>query len=133
MFHNRGNDYQSAPQEGFMEYIIFLVTIQLPFVYMIWRWFQKYRFENLKALRESKERMDHVASFMDTLRVSVEKISEDIYGKGQVSTRMFNIEKEVKELKKHFHHIEVYTGLGDGTNPLDELSSRTGLKEKSFR
>jgi len=115
-----------------MEYIIFLLTIQMPFLYFIWKIFQKHSFEVKKDLQHLKKQNEHTANFMDTLRMSVEKISEDIYGKGngKVNSRMFQIEKDFKELRQCFRQMELYTGLNTSSESLE--SSLSGLKDKDF-
>lgn len=116
-----------------MEYIIFLVTIQTPFLYLIWKIFQKQTGESTRLLRNLKRQGDHTANFMDTLRLSVEKISEDIYGNGKVNARMFEIEREIKKLQENFRQMELYTGLSTKNRVLEEISSSSALKEKDFR
>lgn len=115
-----------------MEYIIFLLTIQCPFLYLIWRLFQSRDLETRASLRAFKKQNEHIANFMDTLRMSVEKISEDIYGRGKVNARMFQIEKEAREMKKRLNQMELYTGLNSSNKTLDELSADPSLKEKDF-
>ena len=115
-----------------MEYIIFLVTIQGPFLYLIWKTYQKHSGELKENIRHLKKQNEHIANFMDTLRMSLEKISEDIYGKGEVNARFFQIEKNLKDLKKSFRDIEVYTGLNPANQSLEELSSTPSLKDKDF-
>ena len=115
-----------------MEYIIFLLTIQAPFLYFMWKIFQHSGAETSRNMRNLKKQNEHIANFMDTLRMSVEKMSEDIYGNGKVNSRMFQIEKEIKELKKCFHQMELYTGLRTNNQTLEELSSSSSLKEKDF-
>ena len=115
-----------------MEYIIFLLTIQLPFLYLAWKIVQKNSSEITRSMRILKTQNEHIANFMDTLRLSVEKISEDIYGNGKVNARMFQIEKNIKELKKSFQQMELYTGLNTSSNALEDLTSSSSLKEKDF-
>ena len=115
-----------------MEYIIFLFTIQLPFVYLIWRLAQKQTSEVNRNMRILKQQNEHIANFMDTLRMSVEKISEDLYGNGKVNARMFQMEREIKELKKCFQQMEIYTGLNTRNSALEDLPSSKNLKGKSL-
>lgn len=115
-----------------MEYIIFLLTIQIPFLYLIWRMGQKQTSESSRNMRILKRQNEHIANFMDTLRLSVEKISEDLYGSGKVNSRMFQIEKEIKELKESFHQMEIYTGLNTKNSALEDLPSSHKLKDKGF-
>ena len=113
-----------------MEYIIFLLTIQIPFLYFIWKIFQKHSFEVKKDMQHLKKQNEHIANFMDTLRMSVEKMSEDIYGSGKVNSRIFQIEKEFEELKHCFRQMELYTGLNTNSGSLE--SSLSSLKNKDF-
>ncbi len=79
-----------------------------------------------------KKQNEHIANFMDTLRMSVEKISEDVYGNGKVNSRMFYMEKELNELKTRIRQMELYTGLRS-SDKLESLSSSSTLKDKSFK
>ena len=115
-----------------MEYIIFLLTIQVPFLYLIWRFFQKRDSSRQKHMLSLKKQNEHIANFMDTLRMSVEKISEDVYGNGKVNSRMFYMEKGLNELKTRIRQMELYTGLRS-SDKLESLSSSSTLKDKSFK
>lgn len=116
-----------------MEYIIFLVTIQLPFLYLIWKFFQKRNMEINNVLRNLKKQNEHIANFMDTLRMSVEKISEDLYGQGKVNARMFKIEKNIQDIKENLRQMELYTGLNTNSQTIKDLSDSASLQEKDFR
>ena len=106
-----------------MEYIIFMVTIQMPFLYVIWKMNQKRSSEINSNMRVLKKKHEHIANFMDTLRLSIEKISEDVYGKGKVNTRLFEAERELQELRKCFRQMEIYTGLQTHHSIEEELPS----------
>ena len=106
-----------------MEYIIFLITMQVPFLYMIWKMNQKHSSKINSNMRVLKKKHEYITNFMDTLRMSIEKISEDIYGSGKVNSRMFRIEKELQELKKGFREMEIYTGLQTHHNSTEDLPS----------
>ncbi len=99
---------------------------------MIWKITQKQNLEVSRNIRVLKKQNEHIANFMDTLRMSIEKISEDIYGNGKVNARMFQTEKEIEDLKKNFKQIAVYTGLNTKTSALDSLISSNSLKGKDF-
>ena len=114
-----------------MDYIIFLITIQVPFLYLIWRLFQKNSLEGREELKSLRKQNEHIVNFMDTLKMSFEKMSEDIYGNGKVNSRLFEMEKNIKSLQKQFRDMELYTGLKTNTSSLDDLSSPS-LKDKDF-
>ena len=65
---------------------------------------------------------------MDTLKTSIERISEDIYGKGKINSRFFEIEKNYAQLKDKIYDMETYTGL----NNSESYSASPVLKEKDF-
>lgn len=111
-----------------MDYIIFMVSIQSPILYVLWRFFQKQNTENKKLVRSLKKQNEHIAHFMDTLKMSIERISEDIYGKGKINSRFFEIEKNYSSLKEKIYDMETYTGL----NNADSYSPSPVLKEKDF-
>ena len=117
-----------------MTYIIFLVTIQAPFLYFIWKIFQKRGSKLNKNLQILRKQNEHIANFMDTLRMSVERISKDLYDQtGSVYSRSSEIEKEIQEIKKKFQQLEVYTGLNT-SRTLEEINSspEAYLKDKDF-
>ena len=110
-----------------MEYILFLITIQGPFVYLIWKLFSLSGKKNQELLKVMQDQQRHVANFLDTIRLSVEKISEDLYGSGKVNSRLFDIEKKISNLKKNLKDVELYTGLSTNysSKEKDESSSKT--------
>ena len=66
--------------------------------------------------------------------MSVEKISQDLYDKdGKVNARLIQFEKNIQEINSRFQQLEIYTGLGENPNPIEELSSTSHLKGKDFR
>ena len=115
-----------------MDYIIFMITIQAPFLYLIWRLFKKNSVEIREELKNLRKQNEHITNFMDTLKLSFEKMSEDIYGNGKVNSRIFAIEKRIKTLQKRFQDMELYTGLNTSANTLEDLSSSASLKDKDF-
>ena len=106
-----------------MDYIIFMITIQAPFLYLIWRLFQKNSLETREELKSLRKQNEHIVNFMDTLKLSFEKMSEDIYGNGKVNSRLFEIEKNFKTLQKQFQDMELYTGLNTHPQSLEDISS----------
>ena len=111
-----------------MDYLIFMITIQGPFLYLGWRLFQKQNTENKQLNRSLKKQNEHIANFMDTLKMSIERISEDLYGQGKINSRFFEIEKNYKQLKDKIYDMETYTGL----NNSEKYSPSPVLKEKDF-
>ena len=109
-----------------MDYIIFMATIQSPFLYLIWRFFRIQNSENKNLIRALKQQNEHRAYFIDTLKMSIERISEDLYGKGKINSRFFEIEKNYTSLKNKINDMEVYTGLNN-SEPYSPV-----LKEKDF-
>ena len=116
-----------------MAYIIFLLTIQAPFLYFIWKLFNRQSLKINRNLQILKKQNEHIANFMDTLRMSVEKISDDIYGKkGAVHSRLDEIEKEIRELKSRMRQMELYTGLNT-KDSIEEIRSSHFIKDKDFK
>ena len=113
-----------------MEYIIFMVTIQIPFLYIIWRFFHKERFEQRQDLRNLKKQKEHISRFMDTLKMSLERVSEDLYGTGKINTRFQDLEKQILNFQSKLEDMELYTGLNN-VKP-KEFSPSPILKDKSF-
>ena len=114
-----------------MDYIIFMATIQAPFLYLIWRLFQKNSLAVREELKNLRKQNEHIVNFMDTLKLSFEKMSEDIYGGGKVNSRIFEIEKKLKTMEKQFQDMELYTGLNTSSSSLEDFSS-SPLKDKDF-
>ena len=79
-----------------------------------------------------KTQIEHTTKFMDTLAMSIEKMSQDIYRDGKVGSKIAYIEKEVDTMKNRFKQIEIYTGLSLENNAMDDISSSSPLKEKDF-
>ena len=115
-----------------MDYIIFMATIQAPFLYLIWRLFQKNSLTIREELKGLKKQNEHIVNFMDTLKMSFEKMSEDIYGNGKVNSRLFEIEKQIKAFQKKLEDMELYTGLNTNSQSLEDFSSSASLPDKDF-
>ena len=117
-----------------MAYIIFLITIQSPFLYFIWKLFQRQSLKSNRNLQILRKQNEHIANFMDTLRLSVEKISDDIYNKkGAFPSRLENIEGEIKDIKENLRQMELYTGLNTKTLIEEEINSSPFIKDKDFK
>ena len=114
-----------------MDYIIFMATIQTPFLYIMWRLFQKNSLTIRKELKSLSKQNQHIVNFMDTLKLSFEKMSEDIYGNGKVNSRIFEIENQLITFKKQLQDMELYTGLNTSSNSLEDFRSAP-LKDKDF-
>ena len=108
-----------------------MLTIQAPFLYLIWRLLQKNSSSIRQELKSLRKQNEHIVNFMDTLKLSFEKMSEDIYGNGKVNSRIFEIENNIKALKKQLKDMELYTGLKTSSNSLEDFSSAP-LKDKDF-
>ena len=113
-----------------MEYIMFMATIQAPFLYLIWRFFQKEQSEHRQALRSLRKQNQHISHFMDTLKMSLERVSEDLYGKGKINTRFQNLEKKILNFQSKLEDMELYTGLNNPKSK--EFSPNPVLKDKNF-
>jgi len=69
--------------------------------------------ENRKTLRTLKKQQEHVSHFIDTLKMSLERMSEDLYGAGKVNARFFKLEKNLKDIEEKLIDMEIYTGLNN--------------------
>lgn len=103
-----------------MEYIIFLITIQIPFLYFIWKLFKTHQNRTLANLRMLETRMGQIRNLVDALRLSMEKSSE-------------NLEKDVEKIRAIYaltsariNQLEKYTGLGE------DRSTSSILKNHDF-
>lgn len=118
-----------------MDYIIFFASIQIPFLYIIWKMLNNKSFKQQQNLQILQKQHAHIANFMDTLRLSIEKISEDIYGKdGFVNkTNWKKAEQEIKNIQAKIHELEIYTGVSTESKPLESLIDSASLKDTRFR
>ena len=112
-----------------MEYIIFMIAIQAPFLYLIWRLFNLEKAEYRKVIRNLKNQNENMTRVVDTLKMSLERISEDLYGKGKINSRFFNLERNLQEFKVKLEDMEIYTGLN---NTKTKFSPSSALKDKNF-
>ena len=112
------------------QYIMFMITIQTPFLYLIWRLFQKEQQEQRLTLRKIKKQNEHITRFIDTLKMSLEKVSEDLYGSGTINTRFNELEKKTSNFQAKLEDMELYTGLNN-INTKESTPSPI-LKDKSF-
>ena len=90
-----------------MEYIIFLITIQTPFLYFIWKVFKTDQKRTLANLRMLETRMGQIRNLVEALRLSMEKSSDDV-------------EKDMEKIRTIYaltnarlNQLEKYTGLGE--------------------
>lgn len=113
-----------------MEYIIFMATIQVPFLYLIWRLFHKGQAEQRQALKTLKKQTEHITRFMDTLKMSLERVSDDLYGRGKITSRFEDLESQILRFQSKLEDMEIYTGLNN--SKAKEYSPSPVLKDKSF-
>jgi len=111
-----------------MEYIMFMVTIQFPFLYLIWRLFHKEQYEHKQTLKTLKKQNENITRFIDTLKMSLERVSEDLYGKGKINSRFEDLESKVLDFQSKLEDMELYTGLTNSKG----FSPSPVLKDKSF-
>lgn len=95
-----------------MEYIIFLITIQIPFLYFIWKVFKTHQNRTHTNLRMLETRMGQIRNLVEALRLSTEKSSDDL-------------EKDMEKIRAIYaltsariNQLEKYTGLEEaGSTP----------------
>ena len=114
-----------------MDYIIFMLSIQLPFLYIVWKFYQKPFSKNQKEIQALKTQNRSLASFIETLKISIERISENISKGGKVDLKISNTEDEIKQLQKSIRQLEIYTGLS-AEDKLPEGFPASSLKGKDF-
>ena len=98
-------------QGGQMDYIIFLITIQAPFLYFIWKIFQTRQNRLLATLRALETRMGQARNLLEAQRLSLEKTGGDL-------------EKDMEKIRAAYaltafrmKRLEKYTGLEDDSSP----------------
>ena len=78
---------------------------------------------NLRSLNTQNERTSHI---VDTLRLSLEKATDDIY------TRVRKLETEQEIIKGRLYQLEKYTGLRSNIGSKDLYSSANSMRDKDF-
>ena len=117
-----------------MDYIIFLVTLQLPFIYLFWRFFKGHERRMNVNLRLFKKQIDQTNSLFETLRAISDKNRETL----QETCK--NLEEENAQLKltiqrynkiyeERLRELERCTGINPSLSP---LASSPPLKGKDF-
>ena len=102
-----------------MQYIIFLITIQLPFIYLFWKIFQIYQTKYNKILSNLVIQTKTTVNSVDMLRLSLEKSTENIY------SRLKDIEKKQGLIESRIFQLEKYTGLrSNSSNLTDTLADK---------
>ena len=103
-----------------MEYIIFLITIQTPFLYLIWKVFKTHQNRTHANLRMLETRMGQIRNLVEALRLSMEKSSD-------------NLEKDMEKIRAIYaltsariNQLEKYTGLDEAG------SNHSILKDHNF-
>ncbi len=108
-----------------MDYIIFLATMQIPFLYIVWRMFrsQGERMESRtrEKLRQMDERQKRISHMTDVFKMTLETSRAD------AASQINNIQGRLRELEK-------YTGLRTEA-PLqarDLPSNEAPLRDREF-
>lgn len=117
-----------------MDYLVFLITLQLPFIYLFWRFFKGYESRSNANMRLFKKQIDQTSSLFETLRAmsdknrqSLEKTCRELEEENQrlkVTMHRYNqfYEERLRELEK-------CTGI----SPSVSLASSAFLKDKDFK
>ncbi|MGI9548627.1 MAG: hypothetical protein ACR2M7_01415 [Bdellovibrionales bacterium] len=108
-----------------MEYFIFLISIQFPFCYLIWKFFQMRSSRIARHIRTLNHQSERTIHLLETLRLSFEKSADDMY------IRMKKMEAEKEMMKTRLQQLEKYTGLRSQAHS-NLLSSINSLQEKDF-
>ena len=123
-----------VPASGqIMDYFIFLVTLQLPFIYLFWRFFKSNESRMNTSLRLFKKQIDQTNSLFETLRTIGDKNRENLEKVCQ------SLEEENSRLKvkvhrynqfyeERFRQLERCTGI----SPSVSLTTSAFLKDKDF-
>lgn len=116
-----------------MEYIVFLVTLQLPFIYLFWRFFKRYEDRANTNFRFLTKRINQTNSLFETLRTMSDT------NRASLKKNCEELEEETNRLKVTMHRynqfyeerikqLERCTGI----SPSASLSSSSFLKDKHF-
>lgn len=112
-----------------MQYIIFMLTIQLPFIYLVWKFFKNYESKSFQAVKTLSTQTRKTAAVMDMLRMSLEKSTEDVY------SRLKAVEGKPELIESRIYQLEKYTGLRSNSPSINNPSvgsSLSSLDEKDF-
>ena len=106
-----------------MEYFIFLATIQLPFVYLIWKVFQKQQGKVLVNLRAMEKSLYKTQKLTETLSLSMDKNLD------QVQSNLEKVRSFYALNSTRLNMLEKHTGLKE---PRSSYEPELELKGKDF-
>jgi len=79
-----------------------------------------------RSVRDVQSQQERLTNILETLRLSFEKSSEDMY------RRLTKLETDQNIIQGRLHQLEKYTGLRSNLKISDVSSSIDSMKEKDF-
>ena len=109
-----------------MNYIVFIATLQIPFLYFLWKFFQSYESRVNIKLRMLQKKLDNTDSLCNVMRIAYQK------SKGDMDVEIDSLKAELITAKNHIQQLERYTGLRKSSPvPTMEWNSES-LQNKDF-
>ena len=116
-----------------MNYIVFLVTLQLPFIYLFWRFFKGHEQRMNTNLQLFKKQIDQTNSLFETLRAISDKNRETLLEScrklEEENTHLkVTIQRQNRFYEERLRELERCTGINPSLSPL----ASSFLKDKDF-
>ena len=109
-----------------MDYIVFIIALQIPFLYFLWKFFQTYESRVNIKLRMLQRKLDNTDSLHNAMRIAYQK------SKGDMSLEIDSLKSELITAKNHIQQLERHTGLRKSSPiPTMEWNSES-LQNKDF-
>ena len=116
-----------------MDSLIFLATLQLPFIYLFWRFFKRREGREGEELRSLRKQVHQTQTLFETLRSVSDKNRESLQKRCDV------LEEENSRLKVTLHRYSKFyeerlreLERCSGISPSASLASSSFLKDKDF-
>ena len=88
-----------------MDYVVFIVTLQIPFLYFLWKFFQGYETRTNLKLRMFQKNLKDLDNLYNATKMSHQKFKQDM------DAEIDSLKSEQVESKNHIQQLERYTGL----------------------
>ena len=109
-----------------MSYIVFIVTLQVPFFYFLWKFFQSYESRSNIKLRMLQKDIKNSEGLYNAMRMAYQKTREDLNAEVEF------LKSELVVAKNHIQQLERHTGIRQSSPvPTMEWDSES-LKDKDF-
>lgn len=110
-----------------MNYIFFIATLQIPFLYFLWKVFQAYESRTNVKLRMLQKDLDNLEGLQNVMRMAHQKMRDDLNGE------IVFLKSELTVAKNHIQQLERHTGIRQSSPvPTVEWSDVESVASKDF-